>query len=170
MMPISAPGSNKSLATAGFTLIEMAVVLLLMEIVSTLVVVNMVPGDRQTLQAEGQKLADLLAAASMEAQTSGRTMAWVSNGRRYAFLVTNDQGDWVTDDDSFWRGKSLPDGISLQSRAIDQPGYDNGARLVFHASGVNAPFRVWLHKGHASAMITSDMMNHVAVGDARDSE
>lgn len=165
-MLILAPGSNERSAIAGFTLIEMAVVLLLMGIVSAMVVVNMVPDNRQAVWSESRTLADMFAAASLEAQTSGRAMAWVSDGHRYDVLVANDQGEWVKDDDSLWRGTLLPDGIVLQSRAVDQPGYDNGVSLLFHVSGVNTPFRVWLRKGHDRTLIVSDMMNHVTVEDA----
>lgn len=161
-----------SLLYAGFTLIEIMVVLLLMGIVSALAVVNMAPNDTQILHRQADQLAQLLEQADQDARTRGQSMMWVSDGHHYAFQALfsaagqavgeQDEPAW---DDDLYRPHDLPEGMVIESHAAQQVGYLPGAQLVFHASGINPPFELRLVKRALILHIVSDPMNRVTVTD-----
>lgn len=122
-MPTSAPGwSARGRATgrsflsvrnagrpaaAGFTLIELAVVMLLLVIILGLVGVNLTRGASDVVRDEGQRLALLLQTAQQEA---------ILEGRFYAFAPTLEGYEFLREDD----GKLVPlaAGDPLGARAL----------------------------------------------------
>ena len=73
MMPILAYGMRNK---AGFTLLELLVVLVIVGITVGLVSFNMVPNERQVLQSEAQRIALLLQLARDEAIVRNRLIAF----------------------------------------------------------------------------------------------
>ena len=154
----------------GFTLIEIMVVLLLMGIVTALAVVNMAPDDKQVLHRQAELLAQLLEQAGQDARTRGQSVMWVSDGHHYAFQAlqtaagqaVGEQDGPVWDGD-LYRPHDLPDGMVIESRAVQQVGYLPGAQIVFHASGINSPFELRVVKQVLMLHIVSDPMNRVTV-------
>jgi len=69
--PTSAPGSRPALAAAGFTLVELLVVLLLIALTSGLVGLSLRDGSESRLEREAQRLAALLEAGRAEARARG---------------------------------------------------------------------------------------------------
>ena len=60
MMPILVPGRNERFRHAGFTLLELLVVLVIAGILLGAVALNAMPSDSQWLQREAQRIALLL--------------------------------------------------------------------------------------------------------------
>ncbi len=90
-MPISATGKAE---TAGFTLVELMVVLAIIGI-SAAVVVLMLPGADAAARTDAERLASRLLAARDHALFSGRQTAAVVDARGYRF-EENAGGEWTT--------------------------------------------------------------------------
>lgn len=149
--------------SAGFTLIEVVVVLLLIGIISALVVVNAAPDDRQQVRSESERLAALFEQASMDARVSGETIAWSSDGRGYRFQEKSPDSDWTDMDGDVYRPRELPKNMEIQTADVGQVGLAAGAQLLFRPSGINPPYDVVMTLQHLRMRISGDIMNRVTV-------
>ena len=81
-MRTSAPGNRRRsaplrpAAAAGFTLLELLVVVAVIALASGLSVMALRDGSTQRLEEEAVRLSALLEAARLESRTSGRTLVW----------------------------------------------------------------------------------------------
>jgi general secretion pathway protein H len=118
-MRISAPGnsargwtrasengrpSSRAARTAGFTLIEVIVVMALIAIATSLVGLALRDGTQGRLDEEGARLTALLESARAEARASGITVSWVPADAAAAA------------DGAHFRFVGLPPGITMPSR------------------------------------------------------
>ncbi len=79
-MRMSAPGSERlrqSSPAAGFTLIEIMVVMAIIAIATALVSLSLRDGAQSRLDEEGARLSSLLESARAEARASGITVRWL---------------------------------------------------------------------------------------------
>src|SRR3990167_6982086 len=117
----AACGVRTGVRHAGFTLIELMVVLLLIGIISSFAVLSIKrdPWDVE-LQRELQRLTALVSAGSESAVLRSQELAIRFDEDRYTFMTLGDK-DWepITDDRLF-RERELPAGISLQLTIEDR--------------------------------------------------
>ena len=71
---------------AGFTLLEMLVVLVIAGIIAGVASMTLTGNPRSDLREEGQRLALLFESASDEAQVRGHPLAWQANTQGYQFV------------------------------------------------------------------------------------
>ena len=114
-----------ALASGGFTLIELLITLAILGICVALVSVNAVPGEREVLRVEAERLAQLLELASTEARLTGTAIAWTADANGYGFARYTDETGWTHARPPL-RSRSLPAGVTLSGDAM---------RLVFGAHG-----------------------------------
>lgn len=136
-MQTLALGRIKASATRGFTLLELLVVLVITGILLGAVALNAMPGDRQWLQNEAQRIALLLQMARDEAIVRNRPVAFEADDHRYRFLIRKDDQWQALTDDPVWRerefsrapvqmslspstSKSLPLRISFGREPVDK--------------------------------------------------
>ena len=95
---------------AGFTLIELMVVALIIGITLTYVVVGFDRDVDDEVQTEAQRLAALVTLAAQESVLHGKEHALEFGHDRYQFLILNDEtGQWQTpQDDDMLRERKLP--------------------------------------------------------------
>jgi len=71
---------------AGFTLLELLVVLVLMALLTSLISINAVPDPRQQLAEQARRIGLLLAMASDETRIRQQPLAWEADLRGYRFV------------------------------------------------------------------------------------
>jgi len=117
-MPISARGTCSRI-NAGFTLLELLVVLLIMGLFAGLVAAITHPDERALLRLEAERLAQLLDLAAAESRLTGRPIAWTADGARYQFWRWRDDSGWIEAPEDALRSRSLPPGMAISGLRIE---------------------------------------------------
>lgn len=149
---------------AGFTLIEILVVMAIVGIVLAVASVNFLRDDRQLLEAEVDRLALLLQLGRDTAAARGEAVAWAGTPSRYGFLRRDETGAWVADGDEFLRERELPAGIRLAALSINHVAAALGERVLFYPTGACVPFEIVLALGERRARIVGNAAGRVEVG------
>jgi general secretion pathway protein H len=135
---------------AGFTLIEIMVVLLILAITLGMVGINLQRGDNNRVQEEADRIVILLQAAREEAILQGQVFAVQFSTDGYRFLRLSNKGKLeLIEQDDVLAPRSLPDGVTL-SFTLDGAAADSEAGLVLDPSGSFIPFVLTLHAGEAT--------------------
>lgn len=80
-MRTSAHGTSE----AGFTLIEMLVVVVIIAIAASMVSLSIASSSERTLRADAERLVDAFAVAQSEARSDGRVIRWVADEKGWSF-------------------------------------------------------------------------------------
>lgn len=135
--------------TAGFTLIELAVILLIITITIGLVGINLQRGDSNRVREEADRIVILLQAAREEAILQGQVYAVQFSTDGYRFLKLNTKGRLeLIETDDVLPPRSLPDGVTL-SFEMDGAVAETEAGLILDPSGGFVPFVLTLRAGEA---------------------
>ncbi|WP_296655185.1 GspH/FimT family pseudopilin [Paraburkholderia sp.] len=138
---------------AGFTLIEMLVVLLIAGILVALASLTITRNPHTDLNEEAQRLALLFESASDEAQVRSRPLAWQPVAGGFRFDVRTEDGWRPLHDDLFserhWEG-------GVTGATITYPGGDDtphSNRLVFGTEAVEQSVQITLFSPSGRATI-----------------
>ena len=175
-MPILATGiwiaerriQNSHNNNAGFTLLEVMVVMVLIGIISSFAVLTVnVNNDQQRLSEHAQRLQALLSLHHQEAILLGEQRGLRVSTNGYAFMVLDRRDEWqVLSGNDFANQQQLPDDITLQL-VVDgrQIGLKNISQVVTSAQ----PQIVLLANGEASefslSLMDEDERGYVISGD-----
>jgi len=147
----------------GFTLLELLVVLVIAGMLLGLVAFNAMPGERQALQSDAQRVALLLQLARDEAIVRNRPIAFEAEPERYRFLM-RDGNKWqaITQDDMLREREFTRAPISLSINPATAA-EANPMRIVFGREPVDKPFVLTFAVGDASVAIRADGIGHFLV-------
>lgn len=150
-------------AARGFTLLELLVVLIIAALLMGVVAFNAMPGERQALQNEAQRIALLLQLARDEAIVRNRPIAFEADNIRYRFLIREENQWQLLGEDDLLRERefsrapiSLSIVPSVAAEAIP-------LRIVFGREPVDKPFLLTLAIGESSVAIRADGVGHFTV-------
>lgn len=146
----------------GFTLVELLVVLVIIGITLGMVTLQLMPDNRAALHQESERLALLLENAELEAQASGRSLAWSGVASHYYFWKKNDYDDWVRiEDDKLFRPRDLPDGIRIIQITVEGQPLKPADKLLLSANSFSLPFSIRLGNQYGSMRITGKSTGEV---------
>lgn len=132
---------------AGFTLIELAVVMLLLVIVLAMVGINYAPNDESAVRTEADRLALLLQSAQQEAMLRGAVLALKVNAGGYEFQRRDTHNKFQPIRDEMLRPRQIPPAMSASLR-VDGTDAD-GARVILSPAGELTPFKLVFTQGDA---------------------
>jgi general secretion pathway protein H len=136
---------------AGFTLLEMMVVLLIAGLLVSLTAVTMTRNPRTDLNEEAQRLALLFESAGDEAQVRARPIAWQPFEGGFRFDQRTQDG-WRPLRDDLLGPRQWEGGVT--GVAISYPGSDSQAdRIVFGTEAIDTPVQVTLFSAAGQATI-----------------
>lgn len=147
----------------GFTLLELLVVLVIAGMLLGLVAFNAMPGERQVLQNEAQRIALLLQLARDEAIVRNRPIAFEAEPDRYRFLIRDGDSWQPLGQDDMLRErefKRAPIALSITPPVAAET---NPLRIVFGREPVDKPFLLTFSVGDASVGIRADGIGHFEV-------
>lgn len=146
----------------GFTLLELLVVLVIIGITLGAVSLNALPGERQILQNDAQRIALLLQLARDEAIVRNRPIAFEAEADRYRFLVMEGNTWHILKDDLLRERefKRSPVSFTVSPPSAEQL---TPLRIVFGREPVGIPFVLTLATGNAQVAIRADGIGHFAV-------
>jgi general secretion pathway protein H len=149
--------------TAGFTLIEIMVVVLITGISAGLIYANIDGDPRRNIQREAKLLAGALEHAAALAQWRHQTLGVSAEGRTYRF--------WWRDPDDRWKpyvedevlaAHALPDGVSVMPTTYAGTPVPPDAILPFRPSGRNEPYVLVLASPGGRVVVAGDPLNRVS--------
>lgn len=163
MMPILGRGLNKTSVSkaVGFTLLELLVVLVIVGIMLGAVALNAVPGDRQIVQNEAQRIALLLQLARDEAIVRNRPIAFEAGPERYRFLIRQNDNWQLLTHDAILREREFKRAPLVLT--INPATTGGSMRIVFGREPVDKAFVLTLTLGNQSAAIRADGIGHFQV-------
>jgi general secretion pathway protein H len=136
---------------AGFTLLEMLVVLVIAGLLVSLASLAMTRNPRTDLNEEAQRLALLFESAGDEAQVRARPIAWQPYDGGFRFDMHTDDG-WRPLRDDLLGPRRWEGGVT--SVAIGYPGSDtHPSRIVFGTESIDVPVQVTLYSSSGQATI-----------------
>ena len=148
----------------GFTLIELLVVMVILGITLGIVSLSAMPGQKQAMLQDAQRIALLLQLARDEAIVRNRQIAFEAGPDGYRFLIRNDkQWDLAVQDDLLRERefKQGPVGLMLDPPSNAQN--DNKLRIIFGREPVDKPFVLTMTGGGGSVAIRADGIGHFTV-------
>jgi general secretion pathway protein H len=128
-----------------------------------LVSLNALPGQKQGLQQDAQRIALLLQLARDEAIVRNRQIAFEADADGYRFLILNDKQWQVAVQDDLLREREFKHGpLTLLLDPAPALGQGN-LRIVFGREPVDKPFVLTLAGSGASVAVRADGIGHFTV-------
>ncbi|MBN3793102.1 GspH/FimT family pseudopilin [Burkholderia sp. Ac-20353] len=164
-MRTSVPGSSRVLRVgrraAGFTLLEMLVVLVIAGLLVAVVALAPSRNRRTDLAEEAQRLASLLESAGDEAQVRSLSIAWQPVGGGYRFLQRTESGAWSPMTDELFRPRRWGTdvtGVSIRYTGGGEP----VSRVVIGDESIDVPVTITLSSGDVRlAVVATGIGNFV---------
>lgn len=144
-------GTRGGKRAAGFTLLEMLVVLVIAGLLVSLTALTMTRNPRTDLNEEAQRLALLFESAGDEAQVRARPIAWQPLDGGFRFDLRTEDG-WRPLRDDLLGPRRWEGGVT--GVTISYPGSDaQPSRIVFGTEAIDVPVQITLFSAAGSATI-----------------
>lgn len=152
---------------AGFTLIEVLVVMCIIGVLSVVLVFSIAPSGASQARTEARRLATLLELALSESRATGRGIAWSPAPEGYEFLRKGDDGEWRSfAADSPYRRRALPAGVSLEAVQLDAQPVREGERIVITPYGLGGAVRATIAGGGERIVLRGGMVGRIEIDTA----
>jgi general secretion pathway protein H len=169
-MPISATGMSRRnnsarACRAGFTLVEMLVVVVIIAIIATGALLSIGAVGRDTeLETESERMLALLKYAREQAELRTRELGLLCEENRYRFVVYEPfKNEWVeVETDEALRARELPEGLSLSLVVEARPvvlrrppdSKDLTPQIMIYSNGDLTPFELTVRREDQDRSVT----------------
>jgi general secretion pathway protein H len=149
---------------AGFTLLEILVVVAVLGIAAAIGYASLDGDDRGTLEREARRFAGALEYAAQRAQVAHETLGVSAQGGEWRFWRRGEDGRWLAmaGDDAL-APHTLPAAVSAAAHAYAGRSLAADSVVPLRASGRNEPYAFVLRAGHFVATVSGDPLNRVAI-------
>ncbi|WGS45962.1 GspH/FimT family pseudopilin [Burkholderia sp. JSH-S8] len=147
---------------AGFTLLEMLVVLMIVGLLVAVVTLAPSRNRRTDLAEEAQRLASLLESAGDEAQVRSTPIAWQPVGGGYRFVQRTESGAWSPMTDDLFRARrwgTAVTGVTVRYTGGGEP----IARVVLGDESIDVPVTITLSSGDARLLVVGTGIGNFVV-------
>ena len=165
-MPISVPGTCNVIGVpqqraAGYSLLELLVVLLVLGLCAGLVHALATPDGRARLELDSERLQALLTLAGTEARLTGKQVTWTSDGGAYRFHRYEDDGAVrAPGADDPLRARTLTPGVSIGELTIEGS-IRQRLQIDFLPHAPPRAFELRLNGARASATINGNPLGEI---------
>lgn len=145
---------------AGFTLLEILLVVVVVAITTAVAIPNLFSGPREQLRTEARQIVVALNAARDEAALGGRVIGVAVGAQRMEFFERDlaDPNRWEASARDSLRTRTIPNEMTLRAETSSQ-----GARIAFLPAGVSAPFAITLSSPTGSERIVADALGNLVL-------
>lgn len=151
----------------GFTLIEVAVVMLVIVITLGIVSVNLEPDRETPVRDEARRMVLLLQTAQQESILQGKILAVAIERQGYYFLMLNENNEFKPmDDDEVLHARPLPSGMVISSIDIDGMPENEKPRLILLPTGELPSFSVIFSQGNIRWRVEGSLTGEVTAQTA----
>jgi general secretion pathway protein H len=150
-------------SAAGFTLLELMVVLVVVGIMLGLVTLNSLPNKQQALQRDAQRIALLLQLAREEAIVRNSQVAFELDSNGYRFYVRDDDKWKLLDDNDLFRERSFDKSPLVVTMKPAPKEMALPLKIIFGREPVDKPFTLTLTYEDVSVSIHADGIGHFTV-------
>ena len=165
-------GKNERLAhgcahVAGFTLVEILVVIVVLAIAASVAVVAFDDGDRDRTTREARRFAGALEHAAARAQVRGQTLGASADGGAWRFWRRDAGGQWQpVADDEVLAPHALPAGLTVTALTYGGVQLDADAIVPLRPTGRNEPYAFALAGKESRLVLAGDALNRVTFAPA----
>jgi type II secretion system protein H len=158
-------------ALAGFTLVEILVVIVVLGIAAGLAFALVEPDERDVSAREARRFAGALEYAAQRAQWRNEPLGVSVDGHVLRYWRRDPANDrWVVvDDDDVLRAHALPPPIDATALAYAGRGLASNAIVPLRASGRNEPFTFLLATSRYRTAVALDPLNRVSIAGPAES-
>jgi general secretion pathway protein H len=152
-----------SVRAAGFTLIEILVITVIMGIIVVLAAANFFPDDRQVARREVERIALALQAARDAAVFGGTATAVSVENNRVLRWLRDDRGAWQPDSAAENHAVALAPEVAITALSIGAAPADANSRMAFLPDGVGIPFEMRLAYRGVTSRISGDPLGKLRI-------
>ena len=155
----------RGVSAAGFTLVEILVVIVVLGIAASLALALVAPGERDVSAREARRFAGALEYAAQRAQWRSEMLGVSASGHVLRYWRRDPANDrWrVVDDDDVLRAHALPAPVDAMAFAYAGRGLPADAIVPLRASGRNEPFTFVLATPRFRTLVALDPLNRVSI-------
>ncbi|MEP6701834.1 MAG: GspH/FimT family pseudopilin [Betaproteobacteria bacterium] len=154
-------GFGGARGSAGFTLVEVLVTLIVIGVAVGLVSLALGHDSAAQLRQESERLRSALEHAAQVAQWRRLDLVWQADAQSYRFLRPSADGKWDEESDEILAVHKLP--ADARIRAVGAAGGAVPPEVTLHASGRNDPYTLTLDSPAGSWTIRADPLNRVRI-------
>ena len=158
-------------ATAGFTLVEILVVLVILAIGAGAAAIAYDGNDRDRATREARRFAGALEHAAMRAQVRAETLGASADGQGWRFWRRDpSSGQWLpVADDDVLAAHRLPTAMTIMPLTYAGQPLDAMAIVPLRPTGRNEPYTFLLEGRDARIVLAADPLNRIALTAADES-